>query len=168
MLTQERQLLLAISDFMFRKKLREHKWKRIYRRDGRAKKAYDKIAEELPEEAQYVVPMAYNIHWYFHVNFALLQWLCELRSSPAGHPGYRYVAQEMAKQVSTVIPAFERFFKFVDYDGYELGRLGQEISSDQKTEMQLNAGLKSRAFHRRNASDRRELHWSWACSLFRS
>lgn len=105
-----------------------------------AKKAYDLIAKELPEEAQYVVPMAYNIHWYFHVNLRALQWLCELRSSPAGHPNYRSVAQEMAKQVSMAQPEFERFFKFVDYDGYVLGRLGQEIRSDQKKQ-QLNSTL---------------------------
>ncbi len=49
--------------------------------------------------------MAYNIHWYFHVNLRALQWLCELRSSPAGHPGYRHVAQEMAKQVSRHMPS---------------------------------------------------------------
>ena len=53
--------------------------------------------------------------------------MSELCSSPAGHPMYRCVAQEMAKQVSQTFPEFERFFKFVDYDGYELGRLGQEI-----------------------------------------
>ena len=97
-----------------------------------AKKAYDVIAEDLPEEAQYIVPMAYNIHWYFHVNLRQLQWLCELRSSPAGHPAYRFIAQEMAKQISQAIPAFERFFKFVDYDGYELGRLGQEVRTIEK------------------------------------
>ena len=61
-----------------------------------------------------------------------LQWFCELRSSAAGHSSYRYIAQEMAKQVSAVIPQFERFFKFVDYDGYELGRLGQEIRIVEK------------------------------------
>jgi thymidylate synthase ThyX len=99
-----------------------------------AKEAFDTIARELPEEAQYVVPMSYNTHWYFHVNLRSLQWLTELRSSPAGHPGYRYIAQEIAKQVSTVIPQFERFFKYVDYDGYVLGRLGQEIRNDQKRE----------------------------------
>ena len=76
-----------------------------------AKKVYDTIAEELPEEAQYVVPMAYNIHWYFHVNLRALQWLCELRSSPAGHPNYRFIAQEIAKQVSKVFPAFETIFQ---------------------------------------------------------
>lgn len=92
----------------------------------KAKEAYDIIATELPEEAQYIVPMAYNVRWYFHVNLRGLQWLCELRSAAAGHPGYRLVAQMMAKQISEVFPAFERFFKFVDYEGYDLGRLGQE------------------------------------------
>ena len=91
---------------------------------------------ELPEEAQYIVPMAYNVHWYFHVNLRSLQWLCELRSSPAGHPNYRQVAQSMAKQVCLVYPNFERFFKFVDYEGYEMGRLGQE---QRKVDKQVNA-----------------------------
>src|SRR5579872_646500 len=99
---------------------------------SRAQKAYDTIAAELPEEAQYVVPMAYNIHWYFHVNLSSLQWLCELRSQPAGHPTYRYIAQAMARQVSLALPPFERFFKCVDFQGYELGRLGAEIRQEEK------------------------------------
>ena len=98
----------------------------------RSKEVYDTIYSELPEEAQYVVPMAYNMRWYFHVNLRALQWICELRSSPAGHPNYRFVAQEMAKQVSDALPELERFFKFVDFDGYELGRLGQEIRTEEK------------------------------------
>ncbi|MBM3183985.1 MAG: FAD-dependent thymidylate synthase, partial [Chlamydiae bacterium] len=86
----------------------------------------------LPEEAQYIVPMGYNIHWYFHVNLRALQWLCELRSQPAGHPTYRLIAQEMGRAVSKAVPLFERFFKFVDYDGYDLGRLGAEIRQEEK------------------------------------
>jgi thymidylate synthase ThyX len=97
-----------------------------------AKKAYGTIADELPEEAQYVVPMAYNVRWYFHVNLRALQWLCELRSQAAGHTSYRLIAQKMAHQVSVAIPSFEKFFKFVDYEGYDLGRLGAEIRHEQK------------------------------------
>ena len=97
-----------------------------------AKRVYDQFATDLPEEAQYVVPMAYNIRWYFHANLRTLQWLCELRSSAAGHPNYRFIAQEMAAQVSKAQPCFERFFKFVDYEGYEMGRLGQEIRIHEK------------------------------------
>jgi thymidylate synthase ThyX len=98
----------------------------------KAKEAYDQIARELPEEAQYIVPMAYNIRWYFQINLRALQWLTELRSQAAGHPGYRLIAQEMARQVSLAIPAFEKFFKFVDFEGYELGRLNAEIRQEQK------------------------------------
>lgn len=132
-LTQERQLLSCDLGYYIPKEILDTDMEKDYREAmDRAKATYDEIAGELPEEAQYVVPMAYNIHWYFHINLRSLQWMCELRSSPAGHPMYRYVAQEMAKQVSHTFPEFERFFKFVDYDGYELGRLGQEIRTVEK------------------------------------
>ncbi len=133
MLTQERQLLSCDFGYFIPHEIADTDMERLYREAmDEAKKVYDSIAEELPEEAQYIVPMAYNMHWYFHVNLRGLQWLCELRSSPAGHPSYRFIAQELAKQVSKVFPSFERFFKFVDYEGYELGRLGQEIRIVEK------------------------------------
>lgn len=136
MLTQERQLLTCDYGFYVPPEIIGTAMETEYAEAlEKAKDVYDAIAKELPEEAQYVVPMAYNVRWYFHVNLRALQWLCELRSSPAGHPNYRLVAQMMAKQVCEIFPAFERFFKFVDFDGYELGRLGQE---QRKAEKQLN------------------------------
>lgn len=133
MLTQERQLLSCDLGYFVPAEIRNTIMEKPYcDAMEEAKRAYDQIALELPEEAQYVVPMGYNIHWYFHVNLRALQWLCELRSSPAGHSTYRYIAQEMAKQVSKVCPQFERFFKYVDYEGYQLGRLGQEIRTVEK------------------------------------
>lgn len=135
MLTQDRQLLTCDLGYFIPSEIKGTEMEKIYcDAMDEAKKVYDTIASELPEEAQYAVPMAYNIHWYFHVNLRALQWMCELRSSPAGHPTYRYLAQEMAKQVCKATPSFERFFKFVDYDGYELGRLGQEIRIVEKAE----------------------------------
>lgn len=132
-LTQERQLLTCDYGFYIPDEIVGTELEKDYIQAMQmAKEAYDTIAQELPEEAQYVVPMAYNIHWYFHVNLRALQWLCELRSSPAGHPMYRYVAQEMAKLVMQVLPEFEPFLNFVDFDGYELGRLGQEIRIVEK------------------------------------
>lgn len=126
-LTQERQLLTCDYDYYLPQELLDSHLSSDYcAAMDAAKDAFDTIAKELPEEAQYVVPMAYNIRWYFTVNLRALQWLCELRSAPAGHPSYRLVAQRMAKEVSRIEPQFERFFKFVDYEGYELGRLGQE------------------------------------------
>lgn len=127
MLTQERQLLTCDYGFYIPPEIIGTSLEGDYvSAMHKAREAYNVISASLPEESQYAVPMAYNVCWYFHVNLRGLQWLCELRSSPAGHPAYRFVAQMMAKQVSSTFPAFERFFKFVDYGGYDLGRLGQE------------------------------------------
>jgi len=133
MLTQERQLLTCDLGYFVPSEIRGTPMEKPYcDAMEEAKRAYDQIALELPEEAQYVVPMGFNIHWYFHVNLRALQWLCELRSSPAGHPAYRFIAQELSKQVAKVCPQFDRYFKFVDYEGYQLGRLGQEIRTVEK------------------------------------
>ena len=127
MLTQERQLLSCDYGFYLPPEIVGTPCEEPYLEAmKKAKEVYDTLAVELPEEAQYVVPMAYNVRWYFHVNLRGLQWLCELRSAAAGHTAYRLVAQSMAKQLIQAYPAFERFFKFVDYDGYDLGRLDQE------------------------------------------
>jgi thymidylate synthase ThyX len=133
MLTQERQLLNCDLGFHIPPELVGTPYEVEYiAAMQQAKAAYDTIATSLPEEAQYIVPMAYNIRWYFHVNLRALQWLCELRSAPAGHTSYRIVAQDMAKQVCKVFPAFERYFKFVDYEGYDMGRMGQEQRKAEK------------------------------------
>lgn len=135
LLTQERQLLSCNYGYFIPPEILHSSLEEPYiAAMEQAKEAYKIIAQELPEEAQYIVPMAYNIRWYFHINLRSLQWLCELRSSPAGHPNYRYIAQEMARQVCEKEPQFERFFKFVDYEGYELGRLGQETRKQEKLE----------------------------------
>lgn len=127
MLTQERQLLTTKYGYFIPEEILGTPMEGTYREAlERAHQVYQKIAQELPEEAQYVVPMAFHVRWIFHVNLRALQWICELRSSPAGHPNYRRIAQEIARKVIAVHPLFECFFKFVDYDGYDLGRLGQE------------------------------------------
>jgi thymidylate synthase ThyX len=133
MCTQERQHLGCEYGYYFPSELDDIDLGDDYHKAmNQAYDAWKKIAHELPEEAQYVVPMGFNIRWYFHINLRALQWMCELRSSPAGHPNYRWVAQEMAQEVIRQIPLFERFFKFVDYDGHDLGRLGQEERTAEK------------------------------------
>ncbi len=133
MLTQERQLICCDYGYYTPPELEESGLDDVYHQALlEAKVAYDAIASELPEEAQYIVPMAYNVRWYFEVNLRSLQWLCELRASPAGHPSYRLIAQQLAQETIAAFPQFERFFKFVDYEGYDLGRLGQEQRKAEK------------------------------------
>jgi thymidylate synthase ThyX len=133
MLTQDRQLLTANYGYFLPKEIVECGLEKDYRAAMEAAKlSYDTIAQQLPEEAQYVVPMAYNIRWYYTINLRELQWLVELRSQSAGHVVYRRIAQEMAKAITERFPEFSCFLRFVDYNDYEVGRLSQEVRSDQK------------------------------------
>ncbi|MCH9811188.1 FAD-dependent thymidylate synthase [bacterium] len=133
MLTQDKQLLSCNLGYFVPEEIKGTEMEKEYI-DAleQAKTAFDTIAKDLPEEAQYIVPMAYNIRWYFHVNLRALQWLCELRSQPQGHTSYRKVAQDLCHQVITAHPEFKEFFGFVNFDGHTLGRLDQEIKNEKK------------------------------------
>ena len=126
-LTQDKQLLSCRHGYFVPNELKGTIFEKDYCEAlEKAKKTYDTISVEFPEEAQYIVPMAYNIRWYFNINIRSLQWMCELRSQAAGHSNYRFVVQQMAKMVCEKFPVFESFFGFVDYNDYSLGRLQQE------------------------------------------
>ena len=105
----------------------------------RSADAFETIAKDFPLEAQYVVPMSYNIRWYVHINLRALVWLTELRSTPQGHTGYRRIAQEMFKKVEEVHPLLAKYMKFVDLNEYSLGRLNSEQRSEKnKNEFNQN------------------------------
>ncbi|MGR3952229.1 MAG: FAD-dependent thymidylate synthase [Chlamydia sp.] len=137
-LTQERQGLTAEYGYYMPTELVDAGLHHEYQKAmDEAKLAYDTIAASLPEEAQYIVPMAYNMRWYQKINIRGLQWLTELRSQSAGHPTYRYIAQEMARLAIEKEPLLEKFLRFVDYEGHDIGRLDQEIRSEQKRSQTL-------------------------------
>lgn len=98
----------------------------------RAREAYEAIAREYPLEAQYVVPFAYRVRWYFTLNLRELYHLVELRTTPQGHPAYRRIAQAMYAEVQRVHPTLTRYMKFVDLKEYPLGRLDAEKRQDEK------------------------------------
>jgi thymidylate synthase ThyX len=86
-----------------------------------------------PALAQYVVPLAFHVRWYFRVNLREIYHLCELRTTPQGHPDYRWVAQEMFRLVSEVHPRLARYARFVDMGpGDELERRRSERRMDEK------------------------------------
>ena len=100
----------------------------------RAGEAYERIAADFPEAAQYVVPMAYRIRWQIHINLRALIWLVELRSSPQGHPAYRRMAQQLFRKAAEVHPSFAPLFKFVDMTEYPLGRIVAEQRAEKGAE----------------------------------
>jgi thymidylate synthase ThyX len=83
--------------------------------------------------AQYLVPLAFRVRWYFRANLREVYHLCELRTTPQGHPDYRWVAQEMFRRVSEVHPRLAGYAKFVDLGpGDELERRQAERRIDAK------------------------------------
>lgn len=86
-----------------------------------------------PALAQYIVPLAFHVRWYFRVNLREIYHLCELRTAPQGHPDYRWVAQQMFLRVREVHPRLADYARFVDLGpGDELERRRSEQRIDAK------------------------------------
>jgi thymidylate synthase ThyX len=98
----------------------------------RAAAAVEAIAAELPEEAQYAVPMAFRIRWRIKLNLRAAYHLAELRSAPQGHPSYRRVAQAIYERIRAVHPSLAEGMRFVDMADYDLERLDAERRLDAK------------------------------------
>lgn len=135
MLTQDRQLLGTALGYDVPDGLAE------FGIDGQFRSAIDAAAsaharlerDAGPALAQYVVPLAFRVRWYFRVNLREIYHLCELRTTPQGHPDYRWVAQEMFRLVKEVHPRLARYAKFVDMgSGDELERRRSERRIDEK------------------------------------
>jgi len=101
--------------------------------DGAAE-AHARLLRELGAAlAQYVVPLAFHVRWYFRANLREVFHLCELRTTPQGHPDYRWIAQEMFRRVDEVHPRLARYARFVDLGpGDELERRQSERRIDEK------------------------------------
>jgi len=135
MLTQDRQLLGTALGYDVPPALAELGMESRFRTAiESAAAAHRQIQTELGTAlAQYVVPLAFRVRWYFRVNLREIYHLCELRTTPQGHPDYRWVAQEMFRQVSQVHPRLARYATFVDMGpGDELERRQAERRLDEK------------------------------------
>jgi thymidylate synthase ThyX len=92
--------------------------------------------------AQYLVPLAFRVRWYVRANLREVYHLCELRTTPQGHPDYRWLAQQMFLRVREVHPRLASYAKFVDLGpGDELERRRSEQKIDAKMDA-LNKGLR--------------------------
>jgi thymidylate synthase ThyX len=134
-LTQVRQLLSTEHGFEIPEEIIaagfEDKWIECMQR---AKEAYEEISKRYPQEAQYVVPLAYKIRWYIVMNLREIFHFVELRTTPYGHHYYRKIAQDIFQAVKQVHPNLVEWMKFVDMQSYAMGRLGAEKAFDKKIE----------------------------------
>jgi len=132
-LTQQRQLLTAHLGYRLPKEVVGAGYEKEFRDSMEvARNAYDDIAKKHPKEAQYVVPLAYNIRWQMTMNLREVYHFCELRSTQQGHPDYRSVAQKMYSEVRGVHPLLAEGMGFVDMKEYAFERLEAEKNIDKK------------------------------------
>ena len=98
----------------------------------RAAEAFAAIREDLPDQAQYAVPLAFRVRWRVKLNLREAYHLCELRSAPQGHPAYRRIAQAIYERIRAVHPTLAEGMRFVDTSGYALERLDAERRLDAR------------------------------------
>jgi thymidylate synthase ThyX len=135
MLTQDRQLLGCSLGYDVPKQIVEMGLEGRYRVAMDAAGAAWQLlaAESGPVLAQYIVPLGYRVRWYFRASLREIYHLCELRTTPQGHPDYRYVAQQMFRRVYEVHPRLAQYARFVDLGpGDELERRASERRVDEK------------------------------------
>lgn len=123
-LTRHRQLFTNELGYFVPDEIKKTPFEKLYRQAAEiALAGYQKIKKYFPIEAQYlVIHAAYN-RFLIKLNLREAVHLCELRSSPQGHPSYRYVAQQIAQKIIEKYPIFKEVLKFVDYRQYHLERL---------------------------------------------
>jgi thymidylate synthase ThyX len=135
MLTQERQRLGTSLGFDVPEQLAEYGFAdRVTAALERAGSAHRQLAEAVGAPlAQYAVPLAYRLRWYARLNLREVVHLCELRTTPQGHPDYRHVAQELFREVQRVHPRLAGYARFVDLgEGDEMERRASERRIDEK------------------------------------
>ena len=89
---------------------------------ARAREAYDIIARDFPQEAQYVLPLAFRKRVLFTWNLREIHHFVQLRSAKQGHVSYRHIAQQVFKEVERVHPLLAKYIR-VDLEDYALARL---------------------------------------------
>ncbi len=95
---------------------------------------YEEIRADLPNEAEYAVPFAFRVRWYFTLNLREAIFISELRTMPQGHPDYRRLTQMMFTEIERVHPTLAKYARFVDRGEYRLGRLASEMRTEYKRE----------------------------------
>jgi thymidylate synthase ThyX len=135
MLTQDRQLLGTSLGYDVAPELEEFGMLDAFVRSVElAAHAHQMLDTSVgPVLSQYAVALAFRVRWYFKANLREIYHLCELRTTPQGHPDYRYVAQEMFRRVREVHPRLAEYARFVDLGpGDELERRASERRIDDR------------------------------------
>lgn len=86
------------------------------------------------EESQYATLLGHKMRYRIGMNLRELIFLIELRTTPAGHPGYRAIFKEVYRQFQEVYPTFAKAMEsFVNQDeNPALTRMAAELATEFK------------------------------------
>ncbi len=103
-----------------------------------ARDLYDVLREAFPHQASYAVALGYKLRYVMQMNAREAMHLCELRSSPQGHPSYRRIAQAMHHAIGEQAGhrAIAAAMRYVDHGTYDLERLDAERAAEARRALQ--------------------------------
>jgi thymidylate synthase ThyX len=92
------------------------------------------LFDRFPDQAAYAVSLAYRMRYGIHMNAREAMHLCELRSSPQGHPNYRRIAQSMHRLIAERAGhrAIAAAMSYVDHGESDLERLDAERAAEAR------------------------------------
>ena len=100
----------------------------------RSRELYEALRPDFAEQASYAVALAFRIRYSMQMNAREAMHLLELRSGPQGHQSYRWVAQEMHRQIAQRAGhrLLAEAMSHVDYGAEDLERLESERRAEQR------------------------------------
>ena len=108
----------------------------------RSRELAETLAPRFPVESAYAVALAYRIRYSMQMNAREAMHLLELRSGPQGHPGYRWVAQEMHRLIAEQAGhrLLAESMSHVHYGSADLERLESERRAEVRRDSLSTAG----------------------------
>lgn len=96
-----------------------------------AEEVFRKIEKVNPELAQYCCTMGHRVRFMQYQNMRAFFWEVELRTTAQGHPDYRVVEQEKARQIQAIYPLISKYL-MVDMNDYDFARRGDTKKIEAK------------------------------------
>ena len=101
----------------------------------RSEALFDDLEPDFPDQASYAVALAYRIRFVMQINARAAMHMLELRTTPQGHPAYRWVAQQMHQRIADDAGhhAVAELMRYVDHDPEpDLERLDAERRAEAR------------------------------------
>ena len=105
----------------------------------RAEEIFKKIEKINPDMAQYCCTFGHRVRFTQYQNMRAFFWEAELRTTSQGHPDYRKIEQEKARQIMAIYPLIGKYL-MVDFNDYDFARRGDTKKIESK-EAELKAFL---------------------------